>query len=314
MAAQPAAHLNTDLGQALLQWQRWLEGERAVSPHTFRAYVGDVERFLDFLSGHLGRAPTINLLSSVSASDMRSYLASRTSDGAGQATRARGLSGLRSFFGFLDRRGIAHCPAIDMIKGPRLAKRLPRPLETPQSESLLEHASAAKNENWVGLRDKALFMVLYGMGLRLGEALALTGDTLTDTRPMTITGKGGKQRLVPVLPVVVEAVDNYRKACPFPLGAETTLFRGARGGPLNPGVAQSTMRDLRRGLGLPDSATPHALRHSFASDLLADGADLRVIQELLGHASLGTTQVYTNVTDARLSAVHRATHPRAKVK
>lgn len=303
-----------DLPAALADWHTWLKSERQLSPHTQRAYWSDVERFLDFLTDHKGLAPTIALLADVTVQDLRAYLAARTMDGAGVATRARGLSGVRSFFAFLDRRGIAHCPAISAVSGPRQKRRLPRPLEETQSRKLLDLSEQAVPAQWIGLRDRALFTVLYGMGLRIGEALGLPGDALTDTRPISVKGKRKRERLVPVLPAVVEAVARYRKACPFDLDPEGSLFVGARGGPLNAGVAQAAMRSLRRQLDLPETATPHALRHSFASDLLTEGADLRVIQELLGHTSLGTTQIYAEVTAERLAEVHRAAHPRARAK
>lgn len=303
-----------DLPTALNDWHRWLKTDRQVSPHTLRAYWGDVEKFLDFLTDHKAATPTLSMLSGVTVQDLRAYLAARTVDGAGVASRARNLSGVRSFFSFLDRRGIAHCPAIDVITGPRQKRRLPRPLEEAQSRRLLDLAEQGSISSWIGPRDRALFTILYGMGLRIGEALALKGDALTDTRPISVLGKRQRERLVPVLPAVVEAVARYREACPFDLKSDGPLFLGARGGPLNAGVAQEAMRSLRRQLDLPDSVTPHALRHSFASDLLTEGADLRVIQELLGHASLGTTQIYADVTAERLTEIHRAAHPRARSK
>ena len=305
MSARPT------LSEARASWTRWMTEERQLSPHTVRAYLADLERFLDFLTGHLGRAPDLAALADVGVADLRAYLAARTMDGAGIASRARGLSGVRGFYRFLDRNGMAHCPAIGVIGGPKLKRRLPRPLDQGQSAGVLDRARDSQPEPWIGLRDRALFTVLYGMGLRIGEALSLKAKDLTDGRPATILGKRRRERLVPVLPAVRQAVDAYRAACPHPLPPEGPLFLGAKGGPLHAGIAQAAMRQVRRSIGLPETATPHALRHSFATDLLAEGADLRVIQELLGHASLATTQVYTEVTGERLAAVHRAAHPRS---
>lgn len=302
------------LAEVLQAWEAWLVSERQLSPHTVRAYLADTDRYLDFLGDHRGQAPSVSSLADVSVQDLRAYLAARTIDGAGVASRARGLSGVRSLYAFMDRRGIAHCPAIAVINGPKLKRRLPRPLEASQSAKLLDLAEQGPADQWLGLRDRALFTVLYGMGLRLSEALGLKGQDLREERPVTITGKRNRERLMPVLPAIVEAVSRYRAACPYPIAPEGPLFLGAKGGVLNPGVAQAAMRSLRRGMGLPETATPHALRHSFASDLLTEGADLRVIQELLGHASLATTQIYTDVTAERLANVHRAAHPRSRLK
>ena len=317
MAGWPAA---ADLRDAAGRWKLWLKEEKRVSPHTLRAYLGDVGRFVHFLAEHLGRPPSLNDLSAAALSDLRAFQSRRAAGGAGAATRARGLSGVRNFLAHLDRAGVLHNAAIGSLRNPKLPKRLPRPLAVTDALAAVDTIETLATEEWIGLRDRALLFLLYGCGLRLGEALGLTrreaegssgrnapgGDTLV------VTGKGRKQRMVPVLPAVREAVDAYIAACPFPLAAAGPLFLGARGGALNPGVAERQMRQLRAVLGLPDSATPHALRHSFATHLLAGGGDLRTIQELLGHAALSTTQRYTDIDTERLMTVYADAHPRAR--
>ncbi len=301
-----------DLLKAVDGWRQWLTTEKRASEHTIRAYLGDVARFLDFLTSHLGRRPSLNDLGDLSLTDFRAYLARRATGGAGAASRARGLSGIRNFFRHLDRGGIVHNPAVAGLSGPKLPRTVPKPLTAEDATAVLETAAELSDSDWIGKRDTALFTLLYGCGLRIAEALSLTPRDLPRDGAMTITGKGRKQRMVPVLPAVTEALEAYVAACPYPLGRDDPLFVGARGGPLNPGVADRQMRHLRRLLGLPDTATPHALRHSFATHLLAGGADLRAIQELLGHSSLSTTQRYTDVEVEQLLAVHRDTHPRAR--
>jgi integrase/recombinase XerC len=246
-------------------------------------------------------------------SDFRAFLAERARGGAGKTTRARQLSALKTFFRFLDRTGRLHNGAISVTRGPKLGRRLPRPIGEGAAQRLIEVAESLPEQDWVGLRDKALFLVLYGAGLRLGEALSLKPQDLPgENAPLRITGKGRKMREVPLLPVVREAIDRYRRACPHVLGAGEPLFRGVRGGALNPAVAERQMRGLRASVpGLDESATPHALRHSFATHLLDAGADLRAIQDLLGHASLATTEGYTAVDTARLMEVYAAAHPKA---
>ncbi|MGK9232555.1 tyrosine recombinase XerC [Inquilinus limosus] len=309
MAGWPAA---ADLRDAAGRWRVWLEDEKRVSPHTLRAYLGDVARFVGFLAEHLGRPPSLNDLAAAALSDLRAYQSRRATGGAGAATRARGLSGLRNFLTHLDRAGVLHNAAIGSLRNPKLPKRLPRPLAVPDALAAVDTVETLSDEGWIGLRDRALLFLLYGCGLRLGEALGLTRREAPKDDTLVVTGKGRKQRMVPVLPAVREAVDAYIAACPHPLAADGPLFLGARGGPLNPGVAERQMRRLRAVLGLPDSATPHALRHSFATHLLAGGGDLRTIQELLGHAALSTTQRYTDVDTDRLMAVYADAHPRAR--
>lgn len=300
------------LAAAIADWQRWLKSERRVSEHTFDAYVRDLAAFLGFMTEHLGASPDLADLAALKPADFRSYLAHRANAGISRSSVARGVSTLRNLFRFLERSGLAHNPAIKTVRTPRLPKTVPKALDEDDALAAIRGAGTAQTEPWLAARDTALLLMLYGCGLRIGEALSLTcaetprGDTLR------VTGKGRKQRIVPVLPVVREALAAYRKICPFAGTPESPLFVGARGKALNPGVVQRQMRLLRARLGLPETATPHALRHSFATHLLAQGGDLRTIQELLGHASLSTTQRYTVVDAGRLSSVYNAAHPRAR--
>lgn len=302
-----------DLDEALGRWFRFLEMERGASPHTLRSYRNDVAMFLDFLAGHLERAPGLRELGDLRITDFRSWLAARAAGGAGAATRARGVAGVRSLFRWLDRSGIVHCAAISVLTAPKSARPAPRPLTTVDAGMVLEIAGELGDQPWVGLRDRALFTLLYGCGLRISEGLALNrGDLPDGAAVVRVTGKGSKQRQVPVLPAVHAAVAEYLAASPFGGGKADPLFLGVRGDRLNDAVARKRMRELRLYLGLPDSATPHALRHSFATHLLSGGADLRAIQDLLGHASLSTTQRYTDVDTERMMAVYENAHPRAR--
>lgn len=296
---------------ALDRWRRWLADERRLSPHTLDGYGRDVSAFLAFLTGHAGHLPGLDDLAALQPADIRSYLASRHGKLA-KTSQARGLSALKSLFRFLDRQGLVHNAVFGVVRAPRLPISVPKPLGVEEALETLAAAADIQSEPWMAARDVALFSLLYGCGLRLGEALSLTRGTAPKGESMTITGKGRKQRLVPLLPAVTDAVAAYVAQCPFAGGADAPLFVGARGGPLNPGVVQRQMRRLRPVLGLPDTATPHALRHSFATHLLAGGGDLRTIQELLGHASLSTTQRYTAVDGAALSAIYDKAHPRAR--
>jgi integrase/recombinase XerC len=303
---------------ALDSWRRWLADERRLSPHTLDGYGRDIAAFLAFLTGHFGHLPGLDDLAGLQPADVRAYLASRHREGLAKTSQARGLSALKSLFRFLDRQGLVHNAVFGVVRAPRLPISVPKPLGVEEALETLAAAADIQSEPWMAARDVALFSLLYGCGLRLGEALSLTRGTAKVMASagggdsMTITGKGRKQRLVPLLPAVTEAVADYLAQCPFGGGADAPLFVGARGGPLNPGVVQRQMRRLRPGLGLPDTATPHALRHSFATHLLAGGGDLRTIQELLGHASLSTTQRYTAVDGVALSAVYDKAHPRAR--
>ena len=310
--AEPTLLAAADVLDAVDGWRRWLATEKRASDHTIRAYLGDVARFLVFVAGHLGRPPGLNDLGDLALGDFRAYLAGRARSGAGAASRARGLSGIRNFFRHLDRAGILHNPAIAGLSGPKPPRGVPKALTAEDAAAVLETAAEISDRDWVGRRDRALFTLLYGCGLRIAEALSLTRGDLPADGTLKVVGKGRKERLVPVLPAVAEALAAYVAACPHAMRPGDPLFVGVRGGPLNPGVAERQMRRLRRLLGLPETATPHALRHSFATHLLAGGADLRAIQELLGHSSLSTTQRYTDVDVEQLLAVHRDTHPRAR--
>ena len=297
---------------AIALWRERLEVERRASAHTVEAYLTDLGGFLAFLTVHLGKTPGLDDLEALTAADLRAWLARRTSGGLARTSTARALSAVRGFFHHLERRGIASNAAIATVRSPKLPRQVPRPLTTDQSTDLLALADDDDLPRWVAARDLALLMLLYGSGLRIGEALALdvgtvkgAGDTLR------ITGKGNKQRMVPLLPRVREALDAYLADRPDGAPAAAPLFVGVQAKRLNPGVAQKRFRELRLLAGLPDNATPHALRHSFATHLLGSGADLRTIQELLGHASLSTTQRYTDVDAESLMSVYRSAHPRA---
>jgi integrase/recombinase XerC len=301
-----------DLAGAVEAWRGWLAGEKRASPHTLDGYGRDLAAFLAFLSGHLGGVPDLAALDSLRAADFRAFLAHRGADGLGRASLARGMSTLRGFFRFLDRHGLVHNPQLAAVKTPRPPKSVPKPLAVDEALEAVSAAGELHDEPWLAARDVALFTLLYGCGLRLGEALGMNRQDAPSAETMVITGKGRKQRVVPVLPVVQEAIADYLRLCPYPPTAERPLFVGARGGRLNPGVVQRQMRRLRLLLGLPETATPHALRHSFATHLLAGGGDLRTIQELLGHASLSTTQRYTAVDSAKMRQVYDDAHPRAR--
>jgi integrase/recombinase XerC len=300
------------LDGAVADWRAWLAHERRASPHTLDAYDRDLRLFLGFLAGHLGGAPSLADLAALRPGDFRAFLASEQARGRAKASVARSLSVVRNLLKFLSRRGLAENAAIGSVRTPKLARPVPKALSIPEAAELLDQAELEGSEPWHGARDAAMLALLYGAGLRLGEALALARrDAPVAERPLTIMGKGRKTRLVPILPQVAAAVAAYLSACPWNPGPDGPLFLGARGGRLHPRLVQGMVARLRRGLGLPESATPHALRHSFATHLLAEGADLRAIQELLGHASLATTQRYTKVDLTQLLQVHRAAHPRS---
>jgi integrase/recombinase XerC len=300
-----------DLRAAVVRWRAWLRDERRAPATTLDAYGRDLSVFLAFLVRHLGQPPTLGNLATLTAGDIRAWLADRAAAGLARSSRARALAAVRGFYRWLDRHGLVRNAAIAGIRSPKSPKPVPKALSVGDAADVVEAMGEMDEVPWIGLRDTALALMLWGCGLRIGEALSLSVADVRATETLRVTGKGGKQRLVPVLPVVAEAAAAYREACPFLQAADDPLFVGARGGPLNPGVAQRQMRRVRARLGLPETATPHALRHSFATHLLAGGGDLRTIQELLGHASLSTTQRYTAVDTARLLAVHAAAHPRA---
>ncbi len=311
--ADPLADSVGDDVRGLVEgWRHRLAVERNCSAHTVAAYSRDMADFLGFLSEHTGATVTQATLAAVSVSDLRAWLARRTARGMAKTSVARGLSVVRGFFRHLERQGVCKNTSAAVLRGPRLPVTTPKALAPDDAVAALETAEAMADQDWIGLRDTALLTLLYGCGLRIGEALALNaGDRPADGR-VRVLGKGGKVRQVPVLPVVEQAVAAYLDACPYPASEDAPLFRGARGGRLQPAVAQKAMRLVRAALGLPEHATPHALRHSFATHLLAGGGDLRTIQELLGHASLAATQRYTAVDMAQLRKVYDAAHPRAR--
>src|SRR5256714_629857 len=299
-----------DLRAAIGLWMAWLAGERRASPHTVAAYGRDLAFFLDFLTEHLGELPSLATFARLLPADYRAFLAHRAAE-VERASIARGLSVVRTFIRFLERRGLASSPALAVLRAPKLPQSVPKPLSIVDAAEMIEAPTGLVASVWQATRDIALLTLLYGCGLRLSEALGLKRSEAPRGDLITITGKGRKQRLVPVLPAVREAIADYLAACPYALTADGPLFVGARGGPLHPRIVQRQMQVLRGALGLPETATPHALRHSFATHLLARGGELRAIQELLGHASLSTTQMYTKVDAARLLKVYGAAHPRA---
>lgn len=291
----------------------WLAQERRASPATVEAYGGDLADFLGFLVGHLGGEIDIGSLRTLNQTDLRAWLAHAAANGAGNATRARRLSALRSFYRYLARHHDVDNPSVKLIATPRARRPVPRALSPAQARDVADDIGEMSHTAWQQARDTALFTLLYGCGLRIAEALALDirdAPAPGSDAPLLILGKGGKQRIVPVLPAVREAVATWLALHPSRTG-ESPLFIGARGKRLDPAVAQRVLRHFRRLHGLPEHATPHALRHSFATHLLAGGADLRAIQDLLGHASLSTTQRYTAVDEAALLNVWRKAHPRA---
>jgi integrase/recombinase XerC len=305
-----------EVAAEVVRWLAYLGSERRMSPKTVEAYGRDVRQFLAFLGEHLGRRATLAALTRLEPLDVRAFMAARRAEGIASRSLMRMLAGARSFARFLERNGKGTIGALTAVRTPKLAKTLPKPLAIAAAKRIADTDLRAgeEREPWVLARDAAVLALLYGCGLRISEALSLkrkdapmpgAGDAIT------VIGKGNKARMVPVLPQVAAAVAEYVAVCPYELAADGPLFVGAKGGALSPRIVQLTMARLRGALGLPDTATPHALRHSFATHLLARGGDLRAIQELLGHASLSTTQVYTAVDTERLLEVYRNAHPRA---
>ncbi len=290
----------TDL---IANWSDHLRRDRRRSAHTVRAYVATAERLSGFLSVHQGGPPDFG---TVAASDLRAFLAARRMDGIGNSSAARELSAVRNFLAF-----VGGADAVPRIKGPRVKKGLPRPIAPHEVVALAEDIAEQAGEAWISARDWAVLLLLYGAGLRIGEAMGLMGAVMPLGETISVTGKRGKTRLVPLLPQVRSAIETYLALCPYGVAKDAPLFRGARGGPLNPAIIRRSVRGARQRLGLADRTTPHALRHSFASHLLARGADLRSLQELLGHASLSSTQIYTAVDTAYLLDVYQNAHPRA---
>jgi integrase/recombinase XerC len=294
-------------------WSQHLGAERRMSPKTVEAYRRDVLQFLEFLAGHLGGAPSLKELAELAPADVRAFLAARRAGGIGSRSLMRTLAGLRAFARYLERNHKGKVGALAAVRAPKIGKTLPRPLAASAAKRMADPESAAGDERepWIHARDAAVLALLYGSGLRISEALGLKRGEFGARDTLTVTGKGRKQRMVPVLPQVAALIADYIALCPYDLPEAGPLFVGAKGGPLKPRIIQLAMARLRGALGLPETATPHALRHSFATHLLAGGGDLRAIQELLGHASLSTTQIYTQVDAERLIEAYRSAHPRA---
>lgn len=317
-AAPPASGLAAanDLAAAAEAWLAHLGGERRASSHTLSAYRRDLSQCCDFLRGHWGETPTLPRFIMLKTADLRGFLAYRRHDGTGSRSLARQLSALRSFSRYLERNGYGRIDAFAGLRSPKQARSLPKALPAATARALMDQESRAGDgrPQWLLARDAAVLALLYGAGLRISEALSIKRrDAPVSGRPqLTILGKGGKERTVPIIAPVSQAIETYLVLCPHPLPAEAPLFRGAKGGPLSPRIIQLAVAELRGALGLPETATPHALRHSFATHLLGRGGDLRTIQELLGHASLATTQIYTAIDTKRLAEAYRSAHPRAK--
>ncbi|MGB0497506.1 MAG: tyrosine recombinase XerC [Rubricella sp.] len=297
--------------ELLRRWLSELSAARGASPATIGAYRRDVAGYLGFLSGHLGEPVTPASLAAIRQSDMRAFLADCHDRGLTPRSSARRLSAVKGFHRWLEDAEGIEAPAVAATRPPRVRKGLPRPVDPDAARLMLELAEASE-PRWIGLRDKAILTLLYGLGLRISEALSLRGADAPLGQALVIRGKGGKERRLPVLPIARDAVEAYRRACPHTIEPDDSLFRGSRGGPLSARLVQLRVADLRTTLGLPDSVTPHALRHSFATHLLRAGGDLRLIQELLGHASLQSTQVYTALDDVALTEAWRESHPRAR--
>lgn len=317
-AAAPQIELasaDPSIAQEMTRWLSHLGAERRLSPKTLEAYGRDLRQCLDFLCAHWGERVTLQRFASLEATDIRAFMAMRRADDIAGRSLMRALAGLRSFGRFLEREGKGKVGALSAIRAPKVSKSLPKPLPMASAKRLADADERAgeERETWILVRDAAVMALLYGSGLRISEALGLKrrevpkageGDVLV------VTGKGNKTRMVPVLQNVLALIDEYAAMCPHALRPEGPIFLGARGGPLSPRIIQLAMERLRGALGLPDSATPHALRHSFATHLLSRGGDLRAIQELLGHSSLSTTQIYTGIDSERLLEVYASAHPR----
>lgn len=299
------------MDNVLEQWYQWLQDERRLSLNTFKAYQSDLHEFLAFLSNHVGQRIDTSILIGLHHRDFRAWLTHLHSQGKAKTSIARALSVVRTFFSFLERRNFGKNSHISNIRGPKLPHSIPRAIDAETLKSLLESAECIAKDPWIAKRNTALFTLLYGAGLRISEALSVRQDQMHQDSLM-IKGKGDKERLVPLLPIVREKIQAYLQVCPYTLEKDSQIFLGAQGKPLNIGVAERELRELRRQMGLPESITPHALRHSFATHLLEADGDLRTIQELLGHAALTTTQRYTKIDRSRLREVYQKAHPRAE--
>lgn len=305
-----------DLAQALEAWARWLGDERRIAANTLKGYARDLTAFFLFLAEREGCPPGLSVLDALRPSDIRAFLAKRQADGLSRPSMARALSSLRGLFRWLDRESLVTNAAIGAVGSPKVPKSVPRALSAEEARETVASIDVFAAEPWIARRDVAVFLLLYGAGLRIGEALGLNRADVPERgarNPMLrVTGKGNKQRVVPLLPIVADALHAHLGGGPFAGGPHSPLFVGVRGKRLDPSIIQGRMVSIRALLGLNEKATPHALRHSFATHLLGQGGDLRTIQELLGHASLSTTQRYTDVDAERLGAVHAAAHPRAR--
>jgi integrase/recombinase XerC len=308
--ADAPAELGHPAGELAARWSSYLEHDRRRSGHTVRAYVATAHRFIRFLGAYRGDLIGPADLLDLSASDLRAFLAERRAQGLAAASAARELSGVRAFLTYAAEQQGRHAQ-LPRTRAPKRPRTLPRPAAPDDAVGLAENAAEAASAPWIGARDLAILLLLYGAGLRVAEAMSLKANMLPIGSTLRVTGKRSKTRVVPIVPAVREAIEEYAKQCPYPLNGDMPLFVGARGGPLNPDLVRRAVAAARKRLGLPDSLTPHALRHSFATHLLARGADLRSLQELLGHASLSSTQIYTAVDAARLLDVYRHAHPRA---
>ncbi len=295
--------------ELITRWQIWLRDERRYSAHTLDAYSRDLSCFFEFIQEYLDRTPTLADLQKAEVRLFRAFLSSRAARHIEKSSIARELSTLKNFYHWLARNNIVENPAIEVISSPRRAKVLPRAVDVDDAFNVLDIAKDFSKKEWQGLRDVAIFTILYGCGLRISEALSLNLDDINHNDFLKIKGKGNKERLVPLLPVIKEKIAAYLAACPYNIKSGEALFLGARGERLSPRIVQRTLEKIRAYLGLSDSLTPHALRHSFATHLLANGTDLRTIQELLGHASLSTTQRYTDVQIETLQKEYRKAHP-----
>jgi integrase/recombinase XerC len=293
----------------LAGWQRDLGAVRRLAPKTLEAYAGDLSAFLAFLAGHTGGPVSLATLKNMRAADIRAYMARRREDDLQSRSLARALSAIKSFFRFLEREGVMATEALNVIRTPKAKKSLPKALTVLEARATIATTGEMEERPWVAARDMAVLSLCYGAGLRISEALAVSRADL-DSGVLRVIGKGGKTRMVPLIDAVRASIETYLKLCPFALTPTQPLFRGIKGGTLSPRLIQMRVVELRSALGLPPSATPHALRHSFATHLLGRGGDLRAIQELLGHASLSTTQIYTAVDTDRLLESYRAAHPR----
>ncbi len=307
---------SADISGEAVSWLGWLASERRCSPHTLEAYSRDLRQFISFLCDHVGERVSAATFLTLLPADIRAFMARRRTQGVEGRSIVRGLAAIRSFARHLERNGKGKAAPFSAVRSPKVARSLPKPLTAQAAISVTDVASRAGDlrEAWILARDAAVISLLYGAGLRISEALAITRADAPIGRldSVTVVGKGRKTRSVPVIPAVKRALDDYLALCPYPLPPEGPLFVGAKGGPLSPRIIQLAVERMRGALGLPDTATPHALRHSFATHLLGRGGDLRAIQELLGHASLSTTQIYTAVDSHRLLAAWTSAHPRAR--